>query len=161
MGRSPVLVTLIVAVLRPVLSSISPSLMKYSPGIIRSPYRLMHGHELRPVRERRLDLHVVNHLRDSVHHLRAGKHLRAGLHQLGNRLAVARAFRIKSLIHANPSGLLSFTPRSSLRRATIAATEISSLSFSRGVRFIVVPSIGPDPRKFAAQRGHNMHEVVA
>src|SRR3954453_4045499 len=93
MGRSPVLVTLIVAVLRPVLSSISPSLMKYSPGIMRSPYRLLHRHELRPVRERRLDLPVVNHLRDSVHHLRAGKYLRAGLHELGNRLAVARAFQ--------------------------------------------------------------------
>ena len=35
------------------------------------------------------------------------------------------------------SGWLSFTPRSSRRRATIAAIEIRSLSFSRGVRFIV------------------------
>src|SRR5688572_9835531 len=34
MGRSPVLVTLKVAVLRPALSSISPSWMNISPGII-------------------------------------------------------------------------------------------------------------------------------
>src|SRR3546814_17027952 len=34
------------------------------------------------------------------------------------------------------AGWLSFTPRSSRRRATIAAIASSSLSFSRGVRFI-------------------------
>ena len=46
----------------------------------------------------------------------------------------------KSVISATASGWLSFTPRSSRRRATIAAMAISSLSFSRGVRFIgVVP----------------------
>ncbi|EGE57966.1 hypothetical protein RHECNPAF_3500015 [Rhizobium etli CNPAF512] len=32
------------------------------------------------------------------------------------------------------------TPRSSRRRATIAAIDISSLSFSLGVRFIACPS---------------------
>jgi hypothetical protein len=34
MGRSPVLVTLSVTVLRPALSSISPSWMNISPGIM-------------------------------------------------------------------------------------------------------------------------------
>src|SRR5438128_5647301 len=93
MGRSPELVTLSVTVLRPALSSISPSLMKYSPGIIASPDWLVHGDKLRAVRERRLDLHVVDHFGDSVHHLRAREHPRAGLHQFGHGLPVARAFK--------------------------------------------------------------------
>ena len=44
--------------------------------------------------------------------------------------------RMKSVISATDSGWLSLTPRSSLRRATMAAMAISSLSFSRGVRFM-------------------------
>src|SRR5437868_2239806 len=55
------------------------------------PYRLVHGHELRSVGKRRLDLHVVDHLRDPLHDLRAGEHLRARLHQFGDSPAVARA----------------------------------------------------------------------
>src|SRR3954462_10662410 len=93
MGRSPELVTLSVTVWRPALSSISPSLMKYSPGIIASPDWLVHGDELRPVRKRRLDLHVLDHLRDAVHHLRAREHPRSGLHQLGYGPTVARALK--------------------------------------------------------------------
>src|SRR5436305_7626742 len=95
MGRSPVLVTLSVTDLRSAFSSISPPLMKYSPGIMCSPYRLMHGHEFRPVRERRLDLHVMDYFRNSIHHLRAREHLRAGLHQLGDSAAVACALEDK------------------------------------------------------------------
>ena len=56
--------------------------------------------------------------------------------------------RMKSVISATASGWLSLTPRSSRRRATIAAMAISSLSFSRGVRFIdVASSIQPEPRQ--------------
>src|ERR1043166_4350083 len=93
MGRSPVLATESVTVLRPALSSISPSLMKRSPGIMPKllAYRLMHGDELGPVRKRRLDLDVVDHLGNARHHLVAPQHLRAGLHQLGHRAAVAGA----------------------------------------------------------------------
>src|SRR5271155_2665787 len=43
---------------------------------------------------------------------------------------------MKSEMSAIASGWLSLTPRSSRRRATIAAIEIRSLSFSRGERFI-------------------------
>src|SRR5580692_7609599 len=42
----------------------------------------------------------------------------------------------KSVMRATASGWLSLTPRSSRRRATIAAIAIKSLSFSRGVRFM-------------------------
>src|ERR1044072_4019674 len=105
MGRSPVLVTLRVTVLRPAFNSISPSWMNISPGIMHTlrlparkreegkrklPDRLMHGDELRSVRERRLDLHVVDHLGNAVHHLRAGDDLRAALHQFGDGPAAAR-----------------------------------------------------------------------
>src|SRR4051794_1850381 len=45
----------------------------------------------------------------------------------------------KSLIRATASGWLSLTPRSSRRRATLAAMAISNLSFSRGVRFMGAP----------------------
>src|SRR6185312_762895 len=49
----------------------------------------------------------------------------------------------KSVISATASGWLSLTPRSSRRRATLAAMAISSLSFSRGVRFMFPPSAAP------------------
>src|SRR4051812_4125860 len=45
----------------------------------------------------------------------------------------------KSLISATASGWLSLTPRSSRRRATLAAIATSNLSFSRGVRFMGAP----------------------
>src|SRR5580698_3509254 len=53
----------------------------------------------------------------------------------------------KSVMRAMASGWLSLTPRSSRRRATIAAMAIKSLSFSRGVRFINRPLIQPQPRQ--------------
>ena len=40
------------------------------------------------------------------------------------------------MISATASGWLSLTPRSSRRRATVAAMATSNLSFSRGVRFM-------------------------
>ena len=86
----------------------------------------MDGDELRPVRERRLDLHVVDHLGDTIHHLRARDHLRAKLHQLGDGLAVARAFEDEIGDQRDRLRRLSLTPRSGRRRATIAATEINS-----------------------------------
>src|SRR5262249_40722981 len=57
-----------------------------------SSYRLVHRHQLRSIRERRLDLDVVDHFRNAVHDLAAGEHVRARIHQLGNGLAVARTF---------------------------------------------------------------------
>src|SRR5690348_14033763 len=93
MGRSPVLATVSVTVLRPALSSISPSLMKRSPGIMPKLLsdRLVDGDELRAVGKRRLDLDVVDHLGDTRHHLIARQNLCAGLHQIGDSAAVAGA----------------------------------------------------------------------
>src|SRR4051812_31184411 len=53
--------------------------------------RLVDGDELRSVRKRRLDLDVVDHLRNTRHHLLAPQHLGAGLHQVGDGAAVACA----------------------------------------------------------------------
>ena len=59
--------------------------------VVGAADRLMHGDELGAVGERRLDLDVVDHRRDAVHHLIGGDDMRARLHQLGDRAAVARA----------------------------------------------------------------------
>src|SRR5580658_1642023 len=99
MGRSPELATVKVRLLRPLLSSISPSLMKYSPGIMdvafvtqgKSSDRLVHGDELGAIGKRRLDLNFRNHFGDAVHHLRAGDDIGAALHEFGDAVAVARA----------------------------------------------------------------------
>ena len=50
----------------------------------------MDGDELGAVGEGRLDLDVVDHRGDPVHHLVGGEHMRAGLHQFGDRAPVAR-----------------------------------------------------------------------
>src|SRR3954452_15027837 len=75
---------------------------------------------------------------------------------------------IKSEMMAIASGWLSLTPRSSRRRATMAAIEIRSLSFSRGERFMralfgasVEPElVEPEPRQRratgAAEHGHHV-----
>lgn len=42
----------------------------------------VHGHELGPVRERRLHLHLVNELGYAVHDVLAGQHVPAGRHQV-------------------------------------------------------------------------------
>src|SRR6266545_2901915 len=63
-------------------------LLRFARNDKTSSYRLMHGHELRPIGERRLDLDLGYHLGDAVHHLRAGDDVRAALHQLGDGFAV-------------------------------------------------------------------------
>jgi hypothetical protein len=98
--------------------------------------RLVHGDELCPVRKRRLDLDVVDHLGMPVHHLRAGEHLRAGLHQIGDGAAVARALDDEIGNDGDRFGMVELDAALQPRRATIAAIEISSLSFSRGDRFM-------------------------
>src|SRR5690242_18448773 len=60
---------------------------------VLSADRIVHGDELGAVGKGRLDLDVVDHLGDAVHHLRARHHMRAFLHQLGDGFAVARAFQ--------------------------------------------------------------------
>ena len=54
--------------------------------------RLVDGDELGAVGKGGLDLDVVDHLGDPFHHLVAADDMRAGLHQLGDRAAVAGAF---------------------------------------------------------------------
>jgi hypothetical protein len=51
--------------------------------------RVMHGHELRPVGERPLDLHLVNHLGDAIHDLRAPEDSPPDIHQVGDTFSVA------------------------------------------------------------------------
>src|SRR5271157_5794514 len=58
----------------------------------------------------------------------------------------------KSVMSATASGWLSLTPRSSRRRATIAAIAIRSLSFSRGVRFMGFPHRPRQLERGAADR---------
>ena len=55
------------------------------------PDRLVDGDELGAVGEGGLDLHIVDHLGDAVHHLIAGDHVGTGLHQVGDAAPVARA----------------------------------------------------------------------
>ncbi len=51
----------------------------------------MNSDELRPVREGRLDLHVMDHFGDARHDLIAGQHLTAGLHQVSDAASVPGA----------------------------------------------------------------------
>ena len=51
----------------------------------------MNRHQLGAVGERGLDLNVVNHFGDAIHHLRAGENVGTRLHELRHGLAVARA----------------------------------------------------------------------
>ncbi len=53
--------------------------------------RLVDGDELGAVRERRLDLDVVDHLGDAVHDLAARDDMRPGFHQIGDGASVPRA----------------------------------------------------------------------
>ena len=52
----------------------------------------MDGDELGAVGEGRLDLDLLDDVGDAFHHLLAPQHVGAGLHQVGDRAAVARAF---------------------------------------------------------------------
>ena len=56
---------------RPAFSSMSPSAVRISPGIMALPSadRLVDGDELGAVGEGRLDLDVVDHLGDALHDL--------------------------------------------------------------------------------------------
>src|SRR6185437_4955896 len=76
------------------------------------------------------------------------------------------------VMRATASGWLSLTPRSSRRRATIAAIAIKSLSFSLGVRFMGAPPSSlpsavqqisglrsrPEPRFAPVERDNGRHE---
>jgi hypothetical protein len=91
-GRSPVLATASVIAWRSAFSVISPSAIRYSPGIMRRcpADRLVRGDELGAVGEGRLDLDLVDHLGHSLHHLLAADDRGASRHQLGDAPAVAR-----------------------------------------------------------------------
>src|SRR5579862_6266427 len=68
---------------------------------------------------------------------------------------------MKSEISATASGWLSLTPRSSRRRATIAAMAINSLSFSRGVSCMAPLSVQPQPRqRRSIERGEHGNEIA-
>src|SRR5690242_8364882 len=60
-----------------------------------SPDRLVYRDQLGAVRESRLDLHVVDHLGDALHHLFAREDLCALLHQVSDGPAVARTLHDK------------------------------------------------------------------
>src|SRR5579884_2746501 len=55
--------------------------------------RVVAGHELRPVREGRLDLDEVQDLRHALHDVVAGEHGLAEAHELGHRLPIPRPFQ--------------------------------------------------------------------
>ena len=65
----------------------------------------MDGDELRAIRECRLDLDVVNHLRHSFHDLRARYNMGGRLHEIGDTPAVARSFD-DDHHHPDPTPLL-------------------------------------------------------
>src|ERR1700692_4351711 len=74
----------------PTLIETSPGPKRISPGIIvvlRN--RVVDGDQLRAVGKRCLHLHVVQHLRDAVHHVVTAQHLTAADHQLGDGPPVA------------------------------------------------------------------------
>src|SRR5690242_8167019 len=77
----------------PALSSISPSLGMISPGTMvwLLADRLVHGDELGAVGKGCLDLHLVDHLGDTVHYLRPREDMGGILHEIGHQCAVARA----------------------------------------------------------------------
>src|SRR5918911_1534679 len=68
--------------------------------------------------------------------------------------------RMKSVISATASGWLSLMPRSSLRRATIAAMATRSLSLSRGVRCIALLSMDPEARQAASPERHQQARQI-
>ena len=121
----------------------------------------VHGHQLGSVRVRSLDLHIVNHPQGTpFDHLRNGPVPRTRLHQVGDGAAVGRALENEIGDQRDRFGMIELDAGvRAARRATMAATEISS-SFSRGAKFITeAPSIRPILRQFA-QRRHNMDEVA-
>src|SRR6478736_2910376 len=76
-----------------------PGTIRIAPGPLvagdigaSSGDRLVEGDELAPVRERRLDLHLDEHVDNVGHHLVATEDGATRLHQLGDTSAVAGAF---------------------------------------------------------------------
>src|SRR6266498_5136694 len=71
----------------------------YSPGIITSPLslalpqRIVHGHQLGTIRERRFDLHLREHLWHPLHDLIPAQNMSPVAHQLGYGLAIAGPFQ--------------------------------------------------------------------
>src|ERR1700719_1805850 len=73
---------------------------------------------------------------------------------------------MKSEMMAMASGWLSLTPRSSRRRATMAAIEMSNLAFSRGDRFMralaLVDLVEPEPwQRVGRSTAQHRHHVGA
>ena len=95
---------------RPALISIGSSGPTISPGTIavtgiaRSGDRVVQRDELGAVGERRLDLDLVEHLGDALHHVVAGEHVAAGLHQVGDRRPSRAASSTQAVSMATASG---------------------------------------------------------
>ncbi len=108
---------------------------------------MVDGHQLGAVGKGGLDLDRLDHLGHAGHALPGRDHMRACLHQIGDAAPVAGAFDDEIGDQAMASGWFSRTPRDSRLRATIAASETSSFSRSRGVRFILdLPDAGKGDR---------------
>src|SRR5579883_2372668 len=92
-GRSPVCLTSSVVTGRPALAWISSASSKYSPGrmlsLLSLADRIVDRHELGAIGEGCLDLHLVDHLRDALQDVGAGKDRRAEGHDLGHAFAIA------------------------------------------------------------------------
>src|SRR5687768_3630608 len=95
MGLSPELATSILRVCRSALSSMEPSSIKYSPGIMVASLwnGVMDGDEFRAVRKSCLDLDVMDHFRHALHDLFAGQQCRAVRHEVGDCSSLARPFQ--------------------------------------------------------------------
>src|SRR2546429_4027592 len=90
-GRSPVLVTVRSTVRRPWFAMMSPSPSRYSPGITVGllANRMVNGDKLGAVGKGALDLHLLEHLRHSLHHAVAAEDVEACRHQVGDAPAVS------------------------------------------------------------------------
>src|SRR5262245_45009963 len=109
MGLLPVLATRSEMAARSLFRMISPDAGKISPGIMlagSSANWIVNGHELGAVDERCLHFHLVNHFGDAFHDLIAAKNLAAFGHELGNGLAVARAFHDKICDQGDAFGII-------------------------------------------------------
>ena len=72
------------------LAGLGDHLARNEP-VLGAADRVVHGDQLGAVGKGRLDLDVVDHRGDAVHHLIGGDDMRARLHQLGDGASVARA----------------------------------------------------------------------
>ena len=66
--------------------------------------RIVQGDELGSVGEGRFDLHLGQHLRDTLHHVVARQHVSAVLHQIGNTAPVAQDSSTHDVSTATASG---------------------------------------------------------